>query len=203
MLHTATVHTDTLSLLKEIMSIEGLSGFSLAGGTALALHIGHRISYDLDFFGSPENDLDNLTSLLNPGFVFQEMHRTQNILILDINGVKVDFVRYNYPLIGNSKTEEGIRLLSVEDIAAMKLDAVKGRGRKRDFYDLFFLLERFELESLLDFHIRKYQQDTRFLILKSLTYFEDAENDGPVNLIDKGPNWNEVKQVITQHVSQF
>ena len=203
MLYTSAIPSGTLSLLKNLMAIDELSEFNLAGGTALALHIGHRISYDLDFFGHTDIDLTEVLELLRPGYPLQEMHRTQNILALDINGVKVDFVKYAYPLIGVPQELEEIRLISIEDIAAMKLDAIKGRGRKRDFYDVYFLLKKFDLPSLLEFHLKKYGQDTRFLILKSMVYFDDAENDVPVQLLHEEISWEEVKTVITRQVKNI
>ncbi len=203
MLSTSAIPSGTLSLLKNLMAIDELREFNLAGGTALALHIGHRISHDLDFFGHTDIDITEVLELLRPGYPLQEMHRTQNILVLDINGVKVDFVKYAYPLIGAPKEKEKIRLISLEDIAAMKLDAIKGRGRKRDFYDVYFLLKKFDLLSLLEFHLKKYGQDTRFLILKSMVYFYDAENDVPVQLLHEEISWEEVKTVITRQVKNI
>jgi len=184
------------------MAIEGLGDFNLAGGTALSLQIGHRTSYDLDFFATATISMEEVVSIVHDYRPFQEMHRTENIVVLDMEGIKVDFVNYRYPLIGNLRLEEEIRLLSLEDIAAMKIDAIKGRGRKRDFYDLYFLLKRFELGPMLELHRKKYQQDTRFLIMKSLIFFDDADHDAPVVLQEDDITWEEVKETIRYYVSK-
>ncbi|MDQ3192197.1 MAG: nucleotidyl transferase AbiEii/AbiGii toxin family protein [Bacteroidota bacterium] len=185
------------------MSIDELASFNLAGGTALALQIGHRHSFDLDFFGSSALTIENVLLILKNKYSSREIHRTKNILITDIAGVKVDFVKYNYPLIGEVINEKGIRLLSIEDIGAMKLDAIKGRGKKRDFYDLYFLLQKFELSYLFELHLKKYQEDTKLLIIKSMIYFDDAEDDAPVQLLKSKVSWQEVKKFILEKVKLF
>lgn len=200
MLYESTVSADTLSLLKNLMGINELNDYNLAGGTALALQMGHRLSYDLDFFGRGDMSIEEVTGLIPASYFIQEMHRTKNILVLDVDGIKVDFVLYKYPMIRPLLEEGGIRLFSIEDIAAMKLDAIKGRGRKRDFYDLYFLLNHYGLSELLAFHQEKYQQDTRFLILKSMSYFDDAENDPPVRLTGEEIHWEDVKSTIKKYL---
>lgn len=203
MLHTNAVQPGTWTLLNEIMDLQMLSHFNLAGGTALALQLGHRISYDLDFFGTGDVALEEIKATIDAQHDATEMHRTEHILVLDIEGIKVDFVKYAYPLIEEPLKDKGLRLLSCKDIAAMKLDSIKGRGRKRDFFDIYFLLKIFDLPEMMRFHFEKYQEDTSFLILKSLVYFEDAENDPPVNLLVEGTNWETVKDTIKHQVNTF
>jgi predicted nucleotidyltransferase component of viral defense system len=139
MLHAKTVTPATLELLNEICSIKELKEFNLAGGTALALQIGHRISYDLDFFGRRNFETTEILDLISRSRTTKILSQSKNILILTIDGIKVDFVNYKYPLVSNTIEEGKIRILSVDDIAAMKLAAIAGRGRKRDFYDLYFI----------------------------------------------------------------
>lgn len=199
MLQRKTVAPATLALLKQIANIHELSDFYLAGGTSLSLQIGHRISLDLDFFGKREFTTDQIISLLQPISAIKIVSQNKNILILNANGIKVDFVNYHYPLISEPINEEGIRLLGLPDIAAMKLAAVAGRGRKRDFYDLFFLLKEFSLRQLLDFYNKKYHDGSEMMVLKSLTFFEDAESDEEPILFDK-LLWVNVKDYILNQV---
>lgn len=92
----------------------------------------------------------------------------------------------------------------MQDIAAMKLDAIKGRGKKRDFYDMYFLLQRFSLSQLLAFHAKNFRQDTTFQILKSMVYFADAENDTTVELLRPGEvDWEKVKSFIRKKVDAY
>lgn len=199
MLHLDAVYPGTLELLKQIMGLPVANGFDLAGGTALALQIGHRISVDLDFFGAKnlnsEEILNALTEIDQPSILSQ----SKNILILNVSGVKVDFVNYQYPLLSPANEIEGIRLLSLLDIAAMKLAAIAGRGKKRDFFDLYFLSKHYSLEQLIASYNKKFSDGSEFMIIKSLVYFEDAEMDAdPVLLIDA--QWSEVKAFFQKEV---
>lgn len=200
MLQRKTVAPATLALLKQIAGIHELSDFYLAGGTSLSLQIGHRISLDLDFFGKREFTTDEIISLLQPITAITIVSQNKNILILNAGGIKVYFVNYHYPLISEPITEDGIRLLSLPDIAAMKLAAVAGRGRKRDFYDLFFLLKEFSLRQLLDFYNKKYHDGSEMMVVKSLTFFEDAESDEEPILFDKDLQWVNVKDHVLSQV---
>jgi hypothetical protein len=191
-----------LGLLKDIMAIPELIGFNLAGGTALALQIGHRKSIDLDFFGARPIDKDEIIGLLEPLGDLQLLQHTRNILILNINGVKVDFVNYKYPWMRAIQIVEDIRLASLPDIGAMKLGAIAGRGKKRDFTDLYFLLQQFTLSELLGFYREKYPDGNEFLVLRSLTFFEDAEEDQKLELFEKA-DWSEVKQTIDLAVKKI
>lgn len=202
MLQHHTVEPGTLGLLKDIMAIPELIGFNLAGGTALALQIGHRKSIDLDFFGARPIDKDEIIGLLEPLGDLQLLQHTRNILILNINGVKVDFVNYKYPWMRAIQIVEDIRLASLPDIGAMKLGAIAGRGKKRDFTDLYFLLQQFTLSELLGFYREKYPDGNEFLVLRSLTFFEDAEEDQKLELFEKA-DWSEVKQTIDLAVKKI
>jgi predicted nucleotidyltransferase component of viral defense system len=203
MLQGKTVAPATLDLLRKICSIEELRDLNLAGGTALALQIGHRLSVDLDFFGNHELTHQEIIDLLNDLKPLSIISQKKNILMLDIRGVKVDFVNYKYPLLEKLVAENDIRMLSISDIAAMKLAAIAGRGRKRDFYDVFFLLTKFELRQLISFYNKKFEDGSELMVARSLTYFDDAEEDENPILINADINWNEVKQRITKEVKEL
>lgn len=202
MLYYETVRPSTLALLKKIMAVPELEDFNLAGGTALALQLGHRISIDLDFFGQSNLPLEEIISLLSERSKLTILTQSRNILVLNIEDIKVDFVNYKYPLLKPFQTLEGIRLVAPEDIAAMKLAAVAGRGRKRDFYDLYFLLQQFQLDELIQFYNDKYPDGSEFMIVKSLIYFDDAELDEDPILL-KEADWQLVKTYITKEVNRL
>ncbi|AEE53838.1 nucleotidyl transferase AbiEii/AbiGii toxin family protein [Haliscomenobacter hydrossis] len=203
MLHTTTVYPATLELLKSLMQLPTLEGYNLAGGTALALQIGHRISVDLDFFGNvdfePIDILDSIRDISEVSIINQ----SRAILILNAGGIKTDFVRYRYPLLNSIVEIEGIRLLSTLDIGAMKLAAITNRGRKRDFFDLFFLLKTYTLRSLMDAYNAKYADGSEFLVNKSLIYFDDAEEDDMPEIFDTSLSWSLVKETIAREVKQL
>ena len=196
MLQSQTVESNTLELLKSLMQKEYLNSFVLVGGTALALQLGNRESIDLDLFSNTDfasNDL--LTSLLKDYQIVINNQLPQT-LITTINHVKVDFIKFHYPFIRPFLVIENIRMASLEDIAAMKLDAITGRGSKKDFYDLFFLLQHYSIDELFSFYTEKYPHQTTFHVARSLTYFDDADIQPSPIVFDKTITWETVKQKI-------
>ena len=170
----------------------------------MALQIGHRKSIDLDLF--TQEEFDGAALLKNLENDFQEIDvltLTKGTLLTRIQQVKVDFLRFNYPVIRPVQIENGLRLLSSEDIAPMKFDAIAGRGKKKDFYDLYFLLENMTLAEMLNLHREKFKLSTIFHIVKSLTYFEDAEDDDDPILMDKKITWEQVKKRIVKSVGSL
>lgn len=202
MLHTNSIFPGTLDILNIVMSNSEFNAFTLAGGTALALQIGHRISIDLDFFGHREVDTDEFLDLIHSLGKVRLMSRSRNILVLDVNCVKVDFINYRYEFLTEPVISRELRLASLEDIGAMKLAAITGRGRKRDFYDLHFLLKHFSLSTLLKLYCDKYPDGSDFLVLRSLTYFADAELDEKPDLLIPA-DWDLVKSSILQEVKKL
>ena len=196
MLQSQTVEYNTLELLKSLMQKEYLDSFVLVGGTALALQLGNRESIDLDLFSNTDfasNDL--LTSLLKDYQIVVNNQLSQT-LITTINHVKVDFIKFHYPFIRPFLVIENIRMASLEDIAAMKLDAITGRGSKKDFYDLFFLLQHYSIDELFSFYTEKYPHQTTFHVARSLTYFDDADIQPSPIVFDKTITWETVKKKI-------
>lgn len=201
MLHLETIYPDTLDLLKRLMAREELAPFALAGGTSLALHLGHRISVDLDFFGKHDFDAEELLALYAELGSFHLLNQSKSLLIVSLNGVKVDVINYRYAPLRPILEWEGIRLMGLADIAAMKLAAIAGRGRMRDFIDLYFLLQHFSLLEMMGFYNEKFSDGSEFLIAKSLTYFADAESDEPPRML-VATDWEEVKTTIRREVGK-
>lgn len=197
MLHKENVDAQLLELLNLVMKSETFRNFNLVGGTALALQLGHRISIDIDMFGNSEIDEIEFAQELTQFGQPIVLKKSKNIIIYTINGIKLDFVNYSYPLLKKIKVVDSIRLSSLEDIAAMKLNAISGRGSRKDFIDLYFLLETFSLNEMVDFYSEKYQDGSTFLVLKSLTYFDDAEME-EMPVMTKTLSWEKVKARILQ-----
>lgn len=202
MLQTQTVNQQLLELLNAIMQIDIFNNFNLVGGTSLALQRGHRISIDIDMFGQSEIDEFEFTEALKVFGNVIILKKSKNIIIYSVNGIKVDFVNYNYPLLADLLITDGIRLVSEKDIAAMKLNAISGRGSKKDFIDLFVLLGKFTLSEMIAFYKEKYHDGAEFLVLKSLTYFEDADEEVmPVMLIKD--SWIDIKRKIVSVTEEY
>jgi hypothetical protein len=199
MLQTQTVVPELMELLKKIMSEKTFSDFNLVGGTSLALQIGHRNSIDIDLFGNQPIDFELFIAILKKIGKTEIFKSSKNILITQINEIKVDFVNYTYPLLEKPFEIDGIRMLSKKDIAAMKLNAIAGRGSKKDFIVLYFLLNEFSLREMMDFYCSKYLDGSEFMVYKSLSYFEEA-NLQPEPKMFKDFNWEICKQKIIEEV---
>ena len=137
MLYLSTVNPKALELLKEIQELPLLENFYLVGGTALALHLGHRISIDLDFFTANEFNTASIIDSLKEKYTISLLAQATNSLTVNIDSVKTDFIRHNYPLLKPILLIDGIKLASIKDIAAMKFNSTMNRGSKKDFFDIY------------------------------------------------------------------
>ena len=174
----------------------------LVGGTSLALQLGHRKSVDLDLFGKLVCTNDEIKDALRKLGQLSVIKENQNIKIYTIDGIKVDFVNYCYDWIDNQILEDNIRLASMKDIAAMKVNAIEGRGTKKDFIDIYFLLQHFTLQQILEFYAQKYPENSFFRALISLTYFDDADPQiAPEMLISI--SWDDMKEAIRKAVKEY
>jgi Nucleotidyl transferase AbiEii toxin, Type IV TA system len=177
----------------------------LAGGSALALHFGHRISYDLDFFSRSTYSMPKLLARLESiGRLLIESQR-EDTLVGTLDEVRLIFFTYPYALLDRIETCEGIHLASTLDIALMKIAAVGQRGRKRDFIDLYFLCHRgFSLERLLREMPRKFPniEYPSYHLLRALAYFDDAEND-PLPKMLEPFKWEKAKQFFQSEAARL
>ena len=202
MLHVETVEPSTLDLLKRLQRLPELSNTRLVGGTALALHLGHRKSVDLDLFGS----FDPITSyrkLLADAGYSVEGAENGTVQSLRVENVKVDLVNYPYPWIADALEEEGVRVAGLKDIAAMKLSAVANRGRKKDFIDIARLLDLFSLGEMLALYKSEFSVSEVSFPLRGLMYFDDAEDDPIPEMIDSNLTWDGVKKKIIDTTRAF
>lgn len=195
MLYYETIDKSTLELLAKLQQIELFSDLRLVGGTSLALQIGHRISIDIDLFGKIEDDTLEINSELNKLGQVTQLRESKNIHIYLIDGVKVDIVNYSYPWLEKVLVEDDLQLAHKLDIAAMKIAAITGRGSKKDFIDIYFLLQEFSLETILKAYQQKYHDGSVFMAIKSLVYFEDADQDEMPVMLDPIA-WDDIKKSI-------
>ena len=195
MLHYKTVDDFTLELLKKLQSLRIFSQMRLVGGTSLALQIGHRKSIDIDLFGLLNVDFDALTDELKTIGDVIVLGNSKNIHTYLIDEIKVDIVHYEYPWLKDKIVSDEIHLAAIEDIAAMKLSAIIGRGSKKDFIDLYYILQQFDVAQLMSFYGQKFRDGSSFLVLKSLVYFEDADNEA-MPLMFEDLSWEDVKTTI-------
>lgn len=201
MYHLSTVDPYTFELLKEVFAFGFVKDqFALAGGTSLALQTGHRKSIDLDFFSEKPFiplDIENVLAG-NKAWRYEPIGRGETMLFCFINKIKCDFVNDPFPLLEPFVEKEGIRLYSLKDIAAMKMHTICGRGKKKDFFDIYVLLQLFDWKEMLMWFEQKYGSSQLFYLWKSITYFNDAEHDPDiVGFAPYTAAWPKVKEVIT------
>ncbi len=197
MLYKETVKPGTLGLLKELMHIKELEQFRLVGGTALSLLLGHRESIDLDLFTDEPFERELIINKLTDTFPLLSFEgiKSPRLFFTYINDVKVDFVNtfekfsYDYNVI------EGIRFAATEEIIALKLNAIAGRGAKKDFWDLYELLNHYSFDQMISFYQKKYPNNALVMIAKSITYFAEADLQ-PDPLCFKNLKWESVKKDI-------
>lgn len=199
MLRKETVEPTTLELLIKLVSLSQLQQFRLVGGTALSLLYGHRKSIDLDLFTDLPFDKDLLVETLNEEFgsITTTNDRSKSIYQCIINNVKVDFVSVKDTFINPVQIIEDIPLAHIKDLVALKLNAVKGRGVKKDFWDLAKLLQYFSFKELFRFYHDRYPYDDTFAVIRSVVYFADAEDTIEPQSLD-GMTWEKVKDIITK-----
>jgi hypothetical protein len=197
MLREETVEPATLGLLKQIVAMPELKQFRLVGGTALSLLFGHRKSIDLDLFTDQTLEKDILIPALEDAFgnIIIVNERGKNIFQCIIQHVKVDFVVVKDPFLNPVQLIDDIPFADIKDLIALKLNAVKGRGVKKDFWDLAKLLETYSFKNLFQFYHDRYSYDDTFAVIRSVVYFADAENTITPESLD-GMTWENVKKTI-------
>ncbi len=176
MLQTSTIKGSTLELLKSLQAEPALATTRLVGGTALSLQIGHRESDDLDLFSVELMDMMVVQSLLIDKYGLTPSVIEENTLIGFINGVKIDVIHHPFPWLEGSLNEDGMRLASIADIAAMKMHAIINSGKRpKDFVDIAFLSTRFSYNQIKHLLLERYPAYDPIMVDKAIIYFGDID----------------------------
>lgn len=201
MLHKETVSTEMWELLQKLMKDEMLKDFTLVGGTALALKLGHRLSIDIDLFTTKDYNSKALINYLQNEYKATNDIIFENTIMTYIENIKVDLLAHKYPIIAMDNISENIRMISNDDIGAMKLHAIFQSGaRLKDFVDMYFLLEENPLKSYLDSYQLKYNGNSN-LVARSLIYFDGIRNQYDISMIQgKENNWKTMQERLQKAV---
>ncbi|MBP6965615.1 MAG: nucleotidyl transferase AbiEii/AbiGii toxin family protein [Armatimonadetes bacterium] len=192
------------SILPALAAFSTANGFYLGGGTAVALHLGHRRSVDFDWFArTPIDDPLVLAELARRADLPLENARiARGTLHGVVKGVQVSFFEYPYPDIGSPGKwpEFSVELASLDDLACMKLAAIAQRGARKDFVDIYAIaLEHKPIEELLALYRRKYSVDDIGHVLVGLTYFDDADEE-PEPMMLRDLSWEEIKRQLRRWI---
>ncbi len=192
--------------LKQVAAFATANGFHLAGGTAVALQLGHRKSQDLDWF-TPDSITDPknlLTDLQSARIAFEFHNEGRGALHGAVNGVRVSFLEYKYPfLVSPLKAEGDFAIASLDDLSAIKLSTILQRGTRKDFVDIYALGQKHaNLQQMLDCYERKFKAKDWKMVLYALSYTGDAEKEPMPKMIWK-VRWPEIKSRIGEFISQW
>jgi predicted nucleotidyltransferase component of viral defense system len=207
MLYWNTVNDLLKESLLTLMQAKELSEFRLVGGTALSLHLGHRMSVDIDLFtDAPYRsvDFDAIESMLSRSFGYVKgtfggiagMGKSYMVGTDNNNVVKIDIYYSMDPFFQDLIEKDGVRMATVEEIIAMKLDVVQRGGRKKDFWDLHELLGSYSIDDMVKLHCQRFEwTHDATIILQNFSDFENADLDfDPICLLDK--HWEFIKADI-------
>jgi hypothetical protein len=198
------INQETEYVLEKIKKITADNNFYLAGGTALAIQLEHRESIDLDWFSADFFSNEKIKNQLAQMGKFKLEQEEEGTLHGVLDDVKITFLHYKYQPVFPLINFKEVKLADERDIAVMKLDAISSRGSKKDFIDLYFLLEKYSLKELFEFFENRYKdiEYNKIHLIKSLLYFEEAEQD-PMPIMIRDKNWQEIKEKIKTEALDF
>jgi hypothetical protein len=198
MLHKETVSEELLAIAVTLCAIPELELFRIVGGTAVALHIGHRRSIDIDFFSNTTIDRKFVIQALKRKFTTTEFFVSQHNIIAEINGVRVElYDDWSVPFQSDALIEEGLRIASLEDLAAFKLNAITERREKKDYIDLYFLFQKLGVQTAFKAFKISNPLISEKSILFALTEVVSAEeNKSPMPDMLFNVSWPEIKNNI-------
>ncbi len=197
-LHWEVVTEEMRRVIEDVARLSFSARFYLAGGTALALQYGHRKSMDLDYFSETDevNEVAHaeLAAALGQRMEAVNLRRGPGFFECELLGVRTGFFSYGYPLLEPVAEVDGLRLCSPQDIGLMKLDALIGRGAKKDFVDLYFIAQHLTLDYLLEQIGRKYawSRNMPARAIRFMTMFENAEKPQDVEIL-ASVSWESIK----------
>lgn len=199
--------SNTRGLLKKLAKVARSGEFVLAGGTGLALHLGHCVSADLDFFTAKRFSTDRVFQKLKGlGLKPEVQEESAGTLTVVVDGVKVSMFHYPYPFIEEMKYADGIPVAGEVDIASMKVVAISQRGAKRDFIDLYFVLQKIPFWKIAENMVKRFGKEriNPVHIGKSLVFFNDADTDPEPRYYGKEkPAWEDIKKFFIKNVQQM
>ncbi len=203
-MHTEALTSNTKRVFESLGNISLTKDVYLAGGSALALYYGHRFSVDLDWFGQGFKYTDEFRRKLSSLGCIKVISQSEDTFHGQLDEVEVSFFHYPYKLLFPKEAyNQNIYVASDKDIGCMKLEAIASRGNKKDFIDMYFLLQNFSLGELIAFMPKKFEIEYNTThLLKALTYFEDAEKT-PMPRMIKKINWEEVKRTLVSEVEKY
>lgn len=209
-LHYNTVTPLLKSILEKLMGAKEFNQFRLVGGTALSLYCGHRMSVDIDLFTEADYgtiDFDGIEDYLVKQFTYVDfnklpvgMGKSYFIGNDSQNAIKLDLY-YTEPFIDDVIEVDAIRMATIEEIIAMKIDVIQRTGRKKDYWDLHELKGQYNIKDMLGFHLKRYPYThNKKQILNNFVDFEEANDDfDPVCLRDK--YWEFIKLDLIDFVN--
>jgi len=201
-MHTETLpprSRQTLDWLAR-QSAPALRNWILAGGTGLALQIGHRISEDFYFFRTDAIDVRSLHDLFKAYGAYETLQEAKHTLTVRLDQTKLSFFCVRDPFLFSGLPYRFFTIADITDIALMKIAAISGRGSRKDFIDLFFILSgSLSLRQIMELTTKKYGANrvNRYHLLKSLTYFDDAERE-PMPQMLRSVDWDACKRFFIQ-----
>lgn len=203
-MHPETADPGMLQLSKRLEFLKEFS-FYLAGGTGLALQMGHRKSFDLDFFSSKEFIPEELSAVIrkNKLLIKGEMRRHETLHCI-LEGIKSSFIFYDGLLIFPTLEFNSLDVADWRDIITEKLRTVADRGQKKDFYDLYFGVQKLGIDNIVEYAYKKFGKNINYFhLLKGITFFKDAEKNPEPILLDKTVSWADVKRFFIAHIQDF
>lgn len=207
-MHLEILNKDQLEIFSKLLFLTK-EKFYLAGGTALSLQIGHRTSVDFDFYIQNHFKAGELILLFKGNLknaeikILQDFNDTFEIIINE--KVRLSCFYYPYKILSLLKFQD-INIVSVNDIAAMKVVAISQRGRKRDFIDIYYLINLLNLKKILKLTQDKYPEFDIYHGLRALIYFDDAEHDqqdSRIKLLKENLSWQKIKKFLLGEVKKL
>lgn len=203
MLHEKTVEEGTLALIRKLSADKTLNDFVLVGGTALALQVGHRKSVDIDLFIPKPFDTASMAKRLEEEYQAQRVGVLGNAVVGEIDGVRTMLLAHQYPWIKAPRENEGIRMASLDDIGAMKLNAIVNSGmRIKDYIDMHVLLQHRSLDQMMDAYVRKYPGSSATIARNALLYHKEVDFGTKVDMIGQPLKWPEIVKRLKEAVKE-
>jgi len=207
MLHREAVSAELLDRVTTLQKNSLFNDYYLAGGTALALQTGFRNSIDIDLFTYKKQDNELLLNFFYNSFKEVRIdNKIPGILNLTIDGIKTDVCNVRGKIIETPITDEGVSMFELKDISAMKLSAICGRKRAKDYIDIAYLLSfYFSIEDMFDLYKKKYDENDIFIVKKALLEYNKVNpyEWEKVNILDKKFFVSNVPSIIKSHLEEY